>query len=169
MLLRCYCPYMDFFRKLPAIPIASPSGSYSHSDGIFFRPLVTEVTGFHLEIQSSLEALLPVYSVSYTIGFHPSRAITSFLTFLSFGVSGFISPGFLLPLSGFVTLIEFYYCWSWNLRLAEPSPHGFCASWLKLYLQFRDSRGYLFPFRLFCLSPDTITRLWLPVRNLPEF
>ncbi|OGK09747.1 MAG: hypothetical protein A2W80_04355 [Candidatus Riflebacteria bacterium GWC2_50_8] len=44
-----------------------------------------QAAGFHLEIQSNLEALLPVQSVSYAVKFHPDIAITTLMTFCPSG------------------------------------------------------------------------------------
>lgn len=50
----------------------------------FPGPLL-QAAGFHLEIQSDLEALLPVQSVSYVVGFHSFVAITALMTFCPSG------------------------------------------------------------------------------------
>jgi hypothetical protein len=51
---------------------------------VFSDPLL-QAAGFHLEIQPDLEALLPVQSVSYVVGFHSFVAITALLTFCPSG------------------------------------------------------------------------------------
>ena len=50
----------------------------------FSGPLL-QAAGSHHEIQSNLEVLLPVHSVSYVVRFHSSVAITALLTFCSSG------------------------------------------------------------------------------------
>jgi hypothetical protein len=55
-----------------------------YSTLVFSGPLL-QAAGFHLEIQSDLEALLPVQSVSYVVGFHSFFAITALMTFCPSG------------------------------------------------------------------------------------
>jgi hypothetical protein len=50
----------------------------------FSGPLL-QAAGFHLEIRPNLEALLPVQSVSYVVGFHSFVAITALMTFCPSG------------------------------------------------------------------------------------
>jgi hypothetical protein len=66
----------------------------------FSGPLL-QAAGFHLEIQSNLEALLPVMSVSYAVRFHSFVAITTLLTFCPSGYQASTALDNILPLSGF--------------------------------------------------------------------
>jgi hypothetical protein len=60
----------------------------SHLVYTLFQLLTTEVVGFHLEIRPSLEVLILICTVSYTLRFHPLHAMTTLLTFCS---SGFLA------------------------------------------------------------------------------
>ena len=55
---------------------------------------VLQAAGFHLEIRSYLEALLPVLSVSYAVRFHSFVAMTTLMTFCPSGYQA--SPPWML-------------------------------------------------------------------------
>jgi hypothetical protein len=66
----------------------------------FSGPML-QAASSHLEIQSNLEALLPVQSVSYVVGFHSFVAITALLTFRPSGYQASTALDIILPLSEF--------------------------------------------------------------------
>ncbi|MBU1105062.1 MAG: hypothetical protein KKB51_00235 [Candidatus Riflebacteria bacterium] len=72
------------------LPEITGSSHYLAAELTFYPTLaltgpLLQAAGSHLEIQSNLEALLPVQSVSYAAKFHPGIAITTLMTFCPSG------------------------------------------------------------------------------------